>query len=180
MIDSSFLKSYIAMRKSLEPPKVEDESQECCGGVRHTKMAQRYISHPISCDYCNGTGEIYISDGGYGPCDCDYPVGPWTMCDVCEDCGWIEINRSRKVSMRRIRAHLNKMIIKKDAPIINRLESLFSNGMGWSNRKDWHIDHIKPIKVFLDEGVIDVDVINHPNNLQPLWAKENLLKGCKY
>ena len=153
---------------------------EYCEGVVKTKKAQIYIKNRARCEVCNGTGDAYWSDGMYGPCDCAYDVGPWFMCDVCDDCGTTEINTSRQRSSRRIRAHLRLMIIKKDTKIINRLESLFTAGMGWNNRKEWHIDHIKPIKSFLDNDITDCDIINHPSNLQPLWAKDNLAKGASH
>ena len=60
------------------------------------------------------------------------------------------------------------------------LESQFVDGMSWDNRSEWHIDHIKPIKAFLDEGITDPAIINALDNLQPLWAHENLSKGAKY
>lgn len=60
------------------------------------------------------------------------------------------------------------------------IESLWLEGMSWDNRSEWHIDHIKPIKAFLDEGVTDPAIINALSNLQPLWAKDNLSKGAKY
>lgn len=66
------------------------------------------------------------------------------------------------------------------ADLRRHLESQFSEGMSWGNRSEWHIDHIKPIKAFLDEGVMDIKVINALDNLQPLWASENLSKGAKY
>ena len=60
------------------------------------------------------------------------------------------------------------------------IESLFAEGMGWDNRSDWHIDHIKPVSLFIKEGVADPVIINALSNLQPLWAKDNLSKGAKY
>ena len=36
--------------------------------------------------------------------------------------------------------------------MIERLESLFCGSMSWDNRCAWHIDHIKPIKYFLDKS----------------------------
>ena len=60
------------------------------------------------------------------------------------------------------------------------LESQFKEGMSWDNRSEWHIDHIKPVSVFINEGVTDPSVVNAMSNLQPLWAKENQIKGCKY
>tara|TARA_B110000285_G_scaffold157323_1_gene175491 strand:- start:96 stop:572 length:477 start_codon:yes stop_codon:yes gene_type:complete len=153
---------------------------EYCEGVVKTKKAQMDIKNRSCCEQCYGTGDAYGSEGRYGPCDCAYPVGPWFMCDVCDDCGTTEINQSRERSSRRVRAHLRLMILKKDTKIMNRLESLFASGMGWSNRKEWHIDHIRPIKSFLDSGITDCDIINKASNLQPLWAKDNLEKAAKY
>lgn len=46
--------------------------------------------------------------------------------------------------------------------------------------KKWVIDHVYPIKAFLDNGVEDVSVINALDNLQPLEEKENLVKNASY
>jgi len=62
------------------------------------------------------------------------------------------------------------------------LESLFTDGMSWDNIGEWHIDHIRPVSSF------DFDSTDHPDfkkcwaldNLQPLWAKDNLSKGAKW
>lgn len=64
--------------------------------------------------------------------------------------------------------------------LVLALESKFKDGMSWSNYGEWHIDHIKPIKAFIGEGIKDPSVMNAIDNLQPLWAYENLKKGCKY
>lgn len=61
----------------------------------------------------------------------------------------------------------------------NHIESLWLDGMSWENHGKWHIDHIKPIKKFIDEGESDPRVINALSNLQPLWAFDNLSKGAK-
>jgi hypothetical protein len=59
----------------------------------------------------------------------------------------------------------------------NHMESLFKEGMTWENYGEWHIDHIIPIS----SGKTEEDVIKlcHYSNLQPLWAKDNLLKSNK-
>lgn len=59
-----------------------------------------------------------------------------------------------------------------------RLESRFQDGMSWSNHGEWHIDHILPLASF------DFETPDCPgfkaawslNNLQPLWAKDNISK----
>lgn len=59
------------------------------------------------------------------------------------------------------------------------IESLWLDGMSWDNRSEWHIDHIIPIKQFIDNNIEDIMLINHLDNLQPLWAKENISKKDK-
>lgn len=61
-----------------------------------------------------------------------------------------------------------------------RIEYQFQPGMSWDNRSDWHIDHIKPVKAFLDQGVTDPSIINALCNLRPVWARENLVKNCQW
>jgi len=60
------------------------------------------------------------------------------------------------------------------------LEAKFKEGMTWENHGEWHIDHIKPCILFdlIDEE--EQKKCFHYTNLQPLWAYENLSKGCKY
>jgi hypothetical protein len=60
------------------------------------------------------------------------------------------------------------------------LEAKFKEGMTWDNHGEWHIDHIKPCVLFnlLDEE--EQKKCFHYTNLQPLWASENLSKGCKF
>ena len=57
------------------------------------------------------------------------------------------------------------------------IESLFKPGMSWDNYGDWHIDHIVPISsaTTFEEGIR----LSQLENLQPLWAEENLVKGSK-
>ena len=57
------------------------------------------------------------------------------------------------------------------------IERKFLDGMSWGNYGEWHVDHIKPISSF-DKTEIP-EVINSLDNLQPLWAFDNLSKGNK-
>ena len=59
------------------------------------------------------------------------------------------------------------------------LESKFSPGMTWDNWSDagWHIDHIKPLASFDLTDRNQLLEACHYTNLQPLWAKDNLIKS---
>jgi hypothetical protein len=63
------------------------------------------------------------------------------------------------------------------------IQSQFKDGMSWDNygKHGWHIDHRIPLTSY------KIDSYDHPNfkkawaleNLQPMWATENLSKGGK-
>jgi len=63
------------------------------------------------------------------------------------------------------------------------IENQFEEGMNWNNHSltGWHIDHKMPV------SLLPYDSTDHPNfkkcwaleNLQPLWAQDNLSKGNK-
>lgn len=44
----------------------------------------------------------------------------------------------------------------------------------------WHIDHIFPIKAFIDHNIIDLALINCLENLRPISQFENNSKNAKY
>jgi hypothetical protein len=60
------------------------------------------------------------------------------------------------------------------------LESQFVEGMHWENRDEWAIDHVRPCASFDLLLESEQRKCFHYTNLQPLWAKDNLSKGCKY
>lgn len=59
------------------------------------------------------------------------------------------------------------------------LEKRFCIGMDWNNYGFWHIDHIIPQSFFKFDNSDDVEfkMCWRLENLQPLWAKENMLKS---
>lgn len=61
------------------------------------------------------------------------------------------------------------------------IEKQFTKGMSWDNYGyyGWHIDHIKPCSSFDLTDPKEQEKCFHYTNLQPLWAKENLLKSNK-
>ena len=62
------------------------------------------------------------------------------------------------------------------------LESQFTKGMSWDNYGvyGWHIDHIKPCSSFDLTLDSEQKICFHYSNVQPLWAKDNILKSDNY
>jgi len=63
--------------------------------------------------------------------------------------------------------------------LAKHIEKQFRNGMSWQNRSQWHVDHIIPLSAFNLCDERQMLMANHFTNLQPLWAKENLMKRDK-
>ncbi len=61
------------------------------------------------------------------------------------------------------------------------LEEQFTKGMSWENYGKWHIDHIVPVSFFEFDSTRDVEfkMCWRLENLQPLWAKDNIRKSNK-
>jgi hypothetical protein len=65
--------------------------------------------------------------------------------------------------------------------LIKHIESQFTEGMSWENYGDFHIDHIKPISSFNIREIGDNEFMKcwSLDNLQPMWADENIRKSNK-
>jgi len=63
----------------------------------------------------------------------------------------------------------------------DHLESLFIKGMSWDNYGEWHLDHIIPKSSFKFKDMSDPEFKKcwALDNLQPLWAEDNIRKGSK-
>ena len=62
------------------------------------------------------------------------------------------------------------------------LKRSFLPGMSWDNYGQWHVDHIVPDSWFTYSSVNDEGFKKSwaLDNLQPLWAKDNLSNGNRY
>ena len=77
-------------------------------------------------------------------------------------------------------ASTTKLLGASIPAIWNHLEKQFQPGMTRKNHRLWHIDHIKPCKLFDLSDPEQQKKCFHFTNLQPLWASDNISKGAKY
>lgn len=61
------------------------------------------------------------------------------------------------------------------------LEKQFKEGMNWGNYgfRGWHIDHVYPLSKANLTNENELKKVCHYTNLQPLWWKDNIVKGNK-
>lgn len=92
--------------------------------------------------------------------------------------------------LNRLRSRLSQAIKRRHEPtlalvgcslqhLMDHLEGQFKEGMSWFNYGAWHVDHRIPFASIDLRDPIALRTITHWTNLQPLWAKDNLSKGCK-
>ena len=62
----------------------------------------------------------------------------------------------------------------------SHIEKQFVDGMLWSNRNQWHIDHIRPCASFDLTDRQQQLACFHYSNLRPLWSQENMKKHAKW
>jgi len=77
--------------------------------------------------------------------------------------------------------HWETLVDYTQEELRNHLESQFKEGMTWDNYGKWHIDHKIPISLFniTSEKCKGFKACWALENLQPMWAKENILKSNK-
>ena len=79
-------------------------------------------------------------------------------------------------------AFIERLLRYRISDLRARIEAAFADGMTWDNHGAWHLDHRRPLSSFRinklacretrDAWAID--------NLQPLWAADNLRKGARW
>ncbi len=89
-------------------------------------------------------------------------------------------------ALRTVLHHLGRRKTAKTYVLLGygptELKSHLEKHPNWPTVKNgkWHLDHVFPIKAFLDYGIDEISVINCLDNLQPLAEFCNLSKGFKY
>jgi len=89
----------------------------------------------------------------------------------------ILINTIKRVGTSK-EGKTNELLGYSTLQLKEHIEKQFKDGMSWENWGKWHIDHIKPVSKF--DKSEKISIINSLDNLQPLWAKDNLSKGGKF
>lgn len=93
--------------------------------------------------------------------------------------------RSRNILQRTLK-YINQNKTDRTYKLLgfttNQLKNKFISFKKWNiiKEQNWHIDHIIPIKAFVEYGVDDLKIINHLTNLQPLDKETNIQKSDKY
>ena len=86
----------------------------------------------------------------------------------------------RHMTGRSVTGVIKEMLGCSLPELARYLESKFLPGMSWDNRKQWHVDHIKPLCAFDLTDPEQQAVAFHYTNLQPLWALDNMRKGRRW
>lgn len=90
------------------------------------------------------------------------------------------INRQLKHFNEKKKGRLTEdMVGYSSSTLVKHIEDRMLEGMSWENYGEWHIDHIKPIRLFVSEGVSDPSIVNDLSNLCCMWSAHNLSKGDK-
>jgi len=92
---------------------------------------------------------------------------------------WCRLKRQRDGIKK---GSINEYLPYTVEELMSHLESKFLPKMTWGNYGAWHIDHIIPDSNFTYSKMSDDGFIKSWSleNLQPLWAKDNLSKGNKH
>lgn len=148
-------------RETRRPPKIDIQCKEC---KEYFTPISRHKHHTFCSNLCR--------------------VRWWAKEPKTNLCTRIRSGISDALKERGIRKGEKTFTLLGYSPddLMFYLESQFTDGMSWDNMGEWHIDHIRPVSSF------DFDSTEHPdfkkcwalNNLQPLWARDNMSKGDKW
>lgn len=140
-----------------------------------------------ACERCTQPFVRNSANGKYCP-DCrNWPRQRWVKRKRQNDAKYA-LNQNISASIRKSLAHGSKsrrgwqgLVGYTLADLMLHLERQFLRGMTWSNRDQWHIDHIIPLSKFNFSSADDPEfqLAWSITNLRPLWKLENLLKGSQ-
>jgi hypothetical protein len=85
----------------------------------------------------------------------------------------------RSIKNQKLGQHWESLVGYTLKELMKHIENQFQPGMTWENHGEWHIDHIYPKSKFNFSSPEDMEFKQcwGLNNLQPLWATDNLRKG---
>jgi len=87
------------------------------------------------------------------------------------------LRRRLRACVKQSRSHVKELGCSVDF-LREKLEAMWTEGMSWDNYGKWHIDHIRPLSSFDLSDPAQVSEACNYENLQPLWAVDNLRKGA--
>lgn len=145
----------------------------------------------IKCDIC-GKNFIGKSFNKYCSNECKKNARNIKMINYRKECESknYEYYKIKRLLASRIRSAMKRQNEKKYKLTIellgcsiqqfkSHIENLFDNNMTWDNQGEWHFDHIIPCSSFNLINEDEQKKCFHYTNLQPLWAKDNLMKSNK-
>lgn len=128
-------------------------------------VATKYMNNKVSCDYQkrmhreSGVGSLF------------------RMKKIIRTRVYNYIKKSTNAKPR-IKNRTTEMLGCSIQEMKNHLQKQFVRGMTWENHgTHWHVDHIIPLSEFDFTNSIQAALATHYTNLQPLWAKDNLMKS---
>lgn len=94
-------------------------------------------------------------------------------------------NKSKRIlhnSLKALNSNKNDNTYKLLGYTTKELMDHITNHPNWHivKNQQWHLDHIFPIKAFVEHNIKDLKIINALSNLQPLLSLQNLQKGANY
>ena len=90
------------------------------------------------------------------------------------------INKILKAKSQRKPATTMELVGCSKNQLMCHLEKQFDEYMNWNNYGRWHIDHRIPCNAFDTSNIAEATAMFHYTNLQPLWAKDNIMKRDHY
>lgn len=174
-------------KKRLSDPHAEFEKQGC-------KLVGHYVNNYTPVQYICSCGNeskirLFALQKGQRCRSCNKNKGEnhykWNPNRDAVELLKVLQRRSRHLLLYSLKKTGQKKTYKKaymlgysPAQLRSHLESF----PDWTTLKlsEWHIDHIFPVKAFVDHGIQDIKLINCLENLRPVSASFNLKKNSSY